>query len=158
MQGAVRFFNIHITTNLPRSFPVTIFLNCSDLTELRSWVCGPTFFGAPRIFGAGLSHLLAHADGGLVDNCERLPSHGADRKWLPENPVSPFVAEATASSCGGRGAEEDVARCLHFTAGCTTGWVNYVNERSQAALERSSQDAYDVIRLTCAARRRLCGQ
>jgi len=26
--------------------------------------------------------------------------------------------------------------------------VNYVNERSQAALERSSQDAYDVIRLT----------
>ena len=34
------------------------------------------------------------------------------------------------------------------TAGCTTGWVNYANERSQAALERSSQDAYDVIRLT----------
>jgi len=26
--------------------------------------------------------------------------------------------------------------------------VNYANERSQAALERSSQDAYDVIRLT----------
>jgi len=25
--------------------------------------------------------------------------------------------------------------------------VNYVNERSQAALERSSQDAYNVIRL-----------
>jgi len=38
--------------------------------------------------------------------------------------------------------------CLHFTTGCTTGWVNYANERSQAALERSSQDAYDVIRLT----------
>jgi len=38
--------------------------------------------------------------------------------------------------------------CLHFTASCTTGWVNYTNERSQAALERSSQDAYDVIRLT----------
>jgi len=35
------------------------------------------------------------------------------------------------------------------TAGCTTGWVkNYANEPSQAALERSSQDAYDVIRLT----------
>jgi len=26
--------------------------------------------------------------------------------------------------------------------------VNYANEPSQAALERSSQDAYDVIRLT----------
>jgi len=26
--------------------------------------------------------------------------------------------------------------------------VNYANERSQAALERSSQDAYSVIRLT----------
>jgi len=26
--------------------------------------------------------------------------------------------------------------------------VNYANEHSQAALERSSQDAYDVIRLT----------
>ena len=35
------------------------------------------------------------------------------------------------------------------TAGCTTGWVNNANEPSQAALERSSQDAYDVIRLTC---------
>jgi len=34
------------------------------------------------------------------------------------------------------------------TSGCTTGWVNYANERSQAALERSSQDAYDVIRST----------
>jgi len=35
------------------------------------------------------------------------------------------------------------------TAGCTTGWVkNYANERSQAALGRSSQDAQDVIRLT----------
>ena len=42
------------------------------------------------------------------------------------------------------------------TAGCTTGWVNYANEPSQAALERSSQDAYDVTRLTRAARR-LCG-
>ena len=41
-----------------------------------------------------------------------------------------------------------VTRCLHFTPGCTTGWVNYANEPSQAALERSSQDAYDVIRLT----------
>jgi len=34
------------------------------------------------------------------------------------------------------------------TAGCTTGWVNYANEPSQAALERSNQDAFDVIRLT----------
>jgi len=34
------------------------------------------------------------------------------------------------------------------TAGCTTGWVNYANELSQAALERSNQDADDVIRLT----------
>ena len=33
------------------------------------------------------------------------------------------------------------------TTGCTTGWVNYANEPSQAALERSSQDVYDVIRL-----------
>jgi len=51
-----------------------------------------------------------------------------------------------------------VTRCSHFTtgcitgctntAGCTTGWVNYANESSQAAFERSSQDAYDVIRLT----------
>jgi len=30
----------------------------------------------------------------------------------------------------------------------TTGWENYANERSQAALGRSSQDAQDVIRLT----------
>ena len=43
---------------------------------------------------------------------------------------------------------------IHFTAsttstiGCTTGWVKYANEPNQAALERSSQDAYDVIRLT----------
>ena len=34
------------------------------------------------------------------------------------------------------------------TTGCTTGWVNYANKPSQAALERSSQDVYDVIRLT----------
>jgi len=31
------------------------------------------------------------------------------------------------------------------TAGCTTSWVNYANEPSQAALELSRQDAYDVI-------------
>jgi len=31
------------------------------------------------------------------------------------------------------------------TASCTTGWVNDVNESSQAALERSSRDAYVVI-------------
>ena len=47
-----------------------------------------------------------------------------------------------------------LTQCLHFTAdcmntaGCTTGWVNYANEPSQAALERSSQDADDVMRLT----------
>jgi len=45
-------------------------------------------------------------------------------------------------------------QCLHFTTGCmktaycTTGWVKYVNEPSQAALERFSQDAYIAIRLT----------
>jgi len=50
-----------------------------------------------------------------------------------------------------------MTRCLHFSASCTTGWVNYANEPSQAALERSSQDVYDVIVLTRAARR-LCGQ
>ena len=38
--------------------------------------------------------------------------------------------------------------CCMNTASCTTGWVNYTNEPSQAALERSSQDAYNVIRLT----------
>ena len=27
--------------------------------------------------------------------------------------------------------------------------MNYANEPSQAALERSSKDAYDIIRLTC---------
>jgi len=49
-----------------------------------------------------------------------------------------------------------VTRCLHFTASCTTdctiscttGWANYTNDSSQTALERSSQDAYDVNRLT----------
>jgi len=47
-----------------------------------------------------------------------------------------------------------------YTAGCTTGWVNYANEPSQAALERSSQDACDVTRLACSnfPARRLCGQ
>jgi len=42
-------------------------------------------------------------------------------------------------------ALKSLTRCLHFAAGCTTGWVNYANEPSQAALERSSQNAYDVI-------------
>jgi len=41
-----------------------------------------------------------------------------------------------------------VTQCLHFTAGYTTGWVDYANEPSQAVLEPSSQDAYDVTRLT----------
>jgi len=35
------------------------------------------------------------------------------------------------------------------TANCITSWVNYANEPRQAALERSNQDTYDVIRLTC---------
>ena len=34
------------------------------------------------------------------------------------------------------------------TSGCITGWVNYANEPSQAAPERSNKDAYDIIRLT----------
>ena len=42
----------------------------------------------------------------------------------------------------------NITRCLHFIAGCTTGWVNHANEPSQAALERSSHGAYDVIKLT----------
>jgi len=46
--------------------------------------------------------------------------------------------------------------CLHCTAGCTTGWESYANEPSQAALEQASQDVYDVIAYTHAARR-LCG-
>jgi len=37
--------------------------------------------------------------------------------------------------------------CMN-TVGCTTGWVNYANKPSQAVLELSSQDAYDVVRLT----------
>jgi len=37
--------------------------------------------------------------------------------------------------------------CMN-TVGSTTGWVNNANELSQAALERSSQDACDVIWLT----------
>jgi len=32
------------------------------------------------------------------------------------------------------------------TAGGTTGWVNYANKPSQAALERSSQDALSLRR------------
>ena len=43
---------------------------------------------------------------------------------------------------------KSITRCLQYTAGCTAGWVNCANERSQAALERSSQDACNVIRLT----------
>jgi len=34
------------------------------------------------------------------------------------------------------------------TASYTTGWVNGANEPSQAVLERSGENAYDVIRLT----------
>jgi len=42
------------------------------------------------------------------------------------------------------------------TAGSTTGfWINYANEPSQTTLERASQDIYDFIPSTHAARR-LC--
>jgi len=38
---------------------------------------------------------------------------------------------------------------MHYTAGCTAGWVNWAQKaQSSAALQRSSQDAYEVIRLT----------
>jgi len=38
---------------------------------------------------------------------------------------------------------------MHYTAGCTAGWVNWAQKaQSGAALQRSSQDAYEVIRLT----------
>ena len=50
-----------------------------------------------------------------------------------------------------------VTLCLHFTAGCTTGCMNYANEPSQAAIERARQDDYGVIAFTHAATR-LCGQ
>jgi len=50
-----------------------------------------------------------------------------------------------------------VTLCLHFTAGCTTGCMNYANEPSQAAIERARQDDYGVIASTHAATR-LCGQ
>ena len=50
-----------------------------------------------------------------------------------------------------------VTLCLHFTAGCTTGCMNYANEPSQAAIERARQDDYGVIVFTHAATR-LCGQ
>jgi len=50
---------------------------------------------------------------------------------------------------GARWNANSLTRRLHVTtgctAGCTTSWVNYANELSQAALERSSQDAYGVI-------------
>ena len=39
-------FNIHLTTNLPRKFPLN-FLIGSDLTELWSCVCGPPFLARP---------------------------------------------------------------------------------------------------------------
>jgi len=58
------------------------------------------------------------------------------------------VASARSEQRALWAGRETATRCLHFTAGCTTGWVNYANEPSQAALERSSQDAYDIIRLT----------
>ena len=34
--------------------------------------------------------------------------------------------------------------CIN-AAGYTTGWMNYANEPSQTAFERSSRDVYDVI-------------
>jgi len=44
-------------------------------------------------------------------------------------------------------------RCI-YTAGSETGWMNYASRK--AALERASQDVYDVTH--CATARRLCGQ
>jgi len=49
-----------------------------------------------------------------------------------------------AGLCEGRFKARAVTQCLHFTtgcmniSGCTTGLVNYANQPSQAALERSS--------------------
>jgi len=55
---------------------------------------------------------------------------------------------ATAHRCAGCNVNELISRLtryLHCTTGCTTGCRNYANEPSQAALERPSQDVYDVI-------------
>jgi len=41
------------------------------------------------------------------------------------------------------------------TTGCTTGWVNFANEHSQAALDLASQDAYDVTRSEAAVFQRI---
>jgi len=73
---------------------------------------------------------------------------GARRVPLVEPICLSVFKEATLKMLSCQVFGGSLTRCLHFTAGCTTGWVNYANESSQAALERSSQDACDVIRLT----------
>jgi len=40
---------------------------------------------------------------------------------------------------------------LQPVGGCTTGWINYANEPSQVALERSSQDVCEAPRHSKAA-------
>ena len=62
--------------------------------------------------------------------------------------VTVHCRQAGVTGNCGRSRTDRLTRCLHHTAGCTIGWVNYASEPSQAALERSSQDAYGVIGLT----------
>ena len=89
-----------------------------------------------------------HDDSTMSTYRANMASRGKNcRRLLPTQFTSPTRRNLTLWQFRRIGVG-DVTRCLHFTAGCTTGWVNYANERSQAALERSSQDAYDVIRLT----------
>jgi len=91
------------------------------------------FFGRLTTTGSvPLPVWMAHAD--ETRNCTI--ENRADR----ESACTPWTVARPRIDC--------VTRCLHFAAGCTTGWVNYANERSQAALERCSQDAHEVIRLT----------
>ena len=40
-------FNIHLTAHLLRNLPVKSFLIGKNLTELLSWVCGPSFLAHP---------------------------------------------------------------------------------------------------------------
>ena len=46
-----------------------------------------------------------------------------------------------------------------LATGCTTGWMNNANEPSQAALERASQDVYDIVpsQQGCCLDSRRCG-
>jgi len=65
--------------------------------------------------------------------------------------TAPKVKRTLMRTC----ATDTVTPGYTKTAGCTTGFVNYANEPNQAALERSSQDAYDV-NSSCVDSRR-CG-